>query len=91
MIEAFQQRKYLQFALLLVVFIVLCLVIAPSDSNYLWRLPQLIAQFPFIINDSVDFVMFEWLPIEVYDPEIEDFEEKPLMKEVTRVSSISGS
>jgi len=32
--------------------------------------------------------MFEWWPIEVWDPDIEEFEQKPLMKEVTR--SISG-
>jgi len=40
-----------------------------------------------MINDSVDFAMFEWMPIDVYDPDIEEFEEKPLLKEMTRVSS----
>jgi len=87
MIEALKQRKFLQFILLLVVFCILCLVIAPSDTNYLWRLPPLIKQLPYTINDSVDFAMFEWLPIEVYDPEIDDYEQKPLLKEVTRLAS----
>ncbi|MBX2867606.1 MAG: ABC transporter permease subunit [Acidiferrobacterales bacterium] len=87
MIEALKQKKYLQFILLLIIFVVLCMVIAPSDSNYLWRLPPLIKDLPLAINDSVDFAMFEWMPIEVYDPEIEEFEQKPLLKEVTRVSS----
>ena len=87
MIAQLQQRKSLQFVLLLIIFSVLCLVIAPSDTNLLWRLPPLIQQLPFMITDSVDYVMFEWLPIEVYDPEIEEYEQKPLMKEFTRVSS----
>ncbi len=33
--------------------------------------------------------MFDWLPIQVYDPEIEDFEQKPLLKELTRAVSRS--
>ena len=33
--------------------------------------------------------MYEWMPIEVYDPEIEDFEQKPLFRELTR--SISSA
>ena len=87
MIEAIKERKFLQFLILLVIFAVLCMVIAPSDTNWLWRLPPLIKQLPYIINDSVDFAMFQWWPIEVYDPEIDDYEQKPLVKEFTRVSS----
>ncbi len=87
MIEALQQWKYLQFALLLVVFAVLCILITPAEGNGFWRLPPLIKQLPFIINDSVDYLMFEWWPIEVYDPEIEDYEEKPLVREITRSTS----
>ncbi len=87
MIEALRQNKYLQFALLLVVFALLCILITPSESNWFWRLPPLIERLPFIINDSVDYLMFEWWPIEVYDPEIEDYEEKPLVREITRSTS----
>ena len=53
MIKTVQQNKWLQFAILLVVFAILCIIIAPSDSNYLWRLPPLIKEFPIMINDSV--------------------------------------
>nr|MBX2826130.1 ABC transporter permease subunit [Gammaproteobacteria bacterium] len=88
MIDALKERKYLQFLLLLCVFLVLCAVIAPSDSNWLWRLPPLLKEMPRVINDSVDFMMFEWWPIEVYDPDIEEFEQKPLLREITR--GISG-
>ncbi len=87
MIDALRRKKYLQFVLLLFVFALLCIFITPSESNWFWRLPPLIKQLPFIINDSVDYLMFEWWPIEVYDPEIEDYEEKPLVREITRSTS----
>ena len=78
-----------QFAILLAVFFALCFIIGPSESNYLWRLPALFSGLPGVINDAVQFVMFEWFPIDVYDPDIEEFEEKPLFREITR--SISNS
>ena len=81
--------KVVQFAVLLAVFFLLCLSISPSESNYLWRLPPLLAKLPFIINDSVRYLMFEWMPIQVYDSLIEDYEEKPLFREITRF--ISGT
>lgn len=33
--------------------------------------------------------MFEWMPIEVYDPAIDDYESKPLFREITRAISSS--
>jgi len=81
--------KLFQFFGLLVVFALLCLFIAPSDSNVLWRFPSLIAGLPYLINDSVEYLMFDWWPIQVYDPEIEEFEEKPLLQQVTRAISAS--
>jgi glycine betaine/proline transport system permease protein len=84
-----KHSKLLQFALLLGVFFFLCLIISPSDHNYLWRLPPLIKGLPLLINNVVDYLMFEWMPIEVYDPDIEEFEQKPLLKEVTRAVSRS--
>lgn len=86
--EALQQRKYLQFLLLLVVFILLYMFVPRTEGNWLWRLPPFFKELPLIINNAVDFVMFDWWPIEVWDPDIEEFEQKPLMREVTR--SISG-
>ena len=79
--------KVVQFAVLLAVFFLLCLSISPSESNYLWRLPPLLAKLPYIINDSVRYLMFEWMPIQVYDSLIEDYEEKPLFREITRFIS----
>ena len=84
MIEALQAHKSLQFLLLLVVFALLCLFIAPSDSNWLWRLPPLFAELPSIINNRVDYMMFEFWPVDVWDPDIEEYEQKSLLQLVTR-------
>ena len=81
--------KLLQFFGLLVVFFLLCLFINPSENNIFWRLPSLIAGLPLLINTSVEYLMFDWMPLEVWDPEIEEFEQKPLLKEVTRAISVS--
>ena len=83
-----RNRKFQQFLFLLGIFSVLCATIVPSDGNVLWRLPPLIKSLPGMINDAVDFLMFEWLPVEVYDPEIDEYEKKALVKEFTR--SLSG-
>ncbi len=40
-----------------------------------------------MINDSIQYVMFDWLPIQTYDPTIDDYEEKPLFREITRAIS----
>jgi glycine betaine/proline transport system permease protein len=49
-------------------------------TSSFWSMPQ-------IISDSVDFVMFEWLPVEIYDPDIEEYEDSALIKELTRGAS----
>ena len=81
--------KLLQFIGLLVVFLLLCLFINPSEDNVFWRFPSLLAGLPLLINNTVDFFMFDWMPIEVYDPEIEEYEQKPLVKQITRAISAS--
>jgi glycine betaine/proline transport system permease protein len=80
--------KLAQFAVLLAAFFLLYFNISPSDSVF-WRLPSLLADLPRIVNDSVEFIMFEWWPIEIYDPEIDEYEETALVKEITRAFSRS--
>ena len=84
-----QHPKLAQFAALLAVFFVLCFAIEPSENNILWRLPAFLAAVPEILNKSVEFIMFDWIPIQTYNVEIEDYEESALMIEITR--SISRS
>ena len=76
--------KAIQLILLLVMFYFLCAVITPSETSYLWRLPSLLKSLPYLLNDAIEFLMFEWMPIQVYDPDIEEFESKALLKEITR-------
>jgi glycine betaine/proline transport system permease protein len=87
MIDTFMQKKYLQFIALLVVFILLTQTIGPAENSLLWRLPPLLSAFPLWINDSISYLMFEWWPIDVYDPDIEEFEQKPLVSQMTRMVS----
>lgn len=87
MITTIKERKYLQFLLLLVVFYLLCLIVPPSDSNILWRFPPLLKQLPIIINDSVNYLLFDWWLIDVWDPDIDEFEQKPLVNLITRAFS----
>ncbi len=42
-----------------------------------------------MLNNSVEFLMFEWMPIESYNAEIEDYEETALLRQITR--GISGA
>ena len=84
MLAALKQRKSLQFILLLVVFMLLYRIVPQSETNWLWRLPSLLKELPIIINDGVNYLMFEWWPIDVYDPDIEEYEQKPLFGQITR-------
>ena len=74
----------LQVALLIAAFLILYFAIPAHDGNYLWRLPHLFSGLPEKINKFVDYIMFHWMPIDIYDPEIDDYEKSPLLKEVTR-------
>ena len=65
---------------------VLCVVIKPSEANFLWRFPPLIAGLPYLINDCVSYLMYDFLPIDIYDPEIEEFEQSTV-EEITRAIS----
>ena len=89
MIQSIQHSKPLQFTILLIIFVLLYLIIPQSENNVLWRLPALIAGVPAVLNDTVDYLMFDWMPIEFYNEEIEDFEETALLRKITR--SISGA
>jgi glycine betaine/proline transport system permease protein len=79
-----RHTKPLQFIALLVGFFVLYFSVDPSENNILWRLPSFLADVPQIINDSINYLMFDWFTIEIFDPEIEEYEDSALLKEITR-------
>ena len=67
------------------------LFIAPSliswffgepDSTSFWELPRVVTEF-------ANFLMYEWFPIQIYDPDIEEFEDSALIFEISRGISAS--
>ena len=37
-----------------------------------------------MLNDSVEYLMFKWMPIEIYNVEIEEYQQTGLLKQITR-------
>lgn len=79
--------KLLQLSFVIVVFYILYFSISPSDTNPFWRLPPLISWLPILINDSVDFLLSEWMPIEFFDSDIQEYKTRPLLLQITRIIS----
>ena len=79
--------KATQFIVLLAVFFLLIFGISPSEGNILWRLPPLLAGLPGTVNNAMEYMLNDWFPIDIYDPEIEEYEESPLVKEIARAFS----
>ena len=76
--------RLVQFAVLLFAFFLLVIFIVPSETNVLWRLPSLLAPLPGAIHEFANYLMFDWLPIQVYDADLEEYEQSALLREVTR-------
>ena len=53
----------------------------------LWRLPPFLAWLPVWVNDSMFFLLNDWMPMEFWDAEIEEFETRPLILQITRMVS----
>ncbi len=88
MVEVLKRSKPAQFAILVAMFLVLYFLIPSAEGNVFWRLPALLADVPGMLTRSINYLMFDWLPVQVYDPELEDYESSALLKEITR--AISG-
>jgi glycine betaine/proline transport system permease protein len=59
------------------------------EYSALWRLPPLLAWLPIWVNDSMFFLLNDWMPIEIWDAEIKEHETRPLILQITRVISAS--
>ena len=59
------------------------------EYSALWRLPPLLAWLPIWVNDSMFFLLNDWMPIEIYDAEIDEYETRPLVLQITRAISAS--
>ncbi len=82
--ELIKNSKLIQFSILLNAFFLLVLFVNPTEGNILWRLPSLIASWPGAINTFAEFLMFDFLPVQVYDADLDDYEQSALLREVTR-------
>ena len=87
MMQTLHNYKSLQFLLLIVVFMLMYHLIPHTDGNWLWRLPPLLKEFPLLVNNSVDYVMNDWWPVQVWDADLEEYEDKPMMRQITRFIS----
>jgi glycine betaine/proline transport system permease protein len=76
--------KYVYFIVLLSVFFALCFTVTPNETNILWRFPAMFAGVPAEINRFAEHLMYDWFPVQIYDPEIEEYETSALVRELTR-------
>jgi len=59
------------------------------EYGALWRLPPFLAWLPIWVNDSMFFLLNDWMPIEIWDAEIQEYETRPLILQITRMISAS--
>jgi len=57
--------------------------------NFLWRLPPWLGWLPIWVNDSLFFLLNDWMPMEFWDEDIQEYKTRPLVLQITRV--ISGT
>jgi glycine betaine/proline transport system permease protein len=49
-----------------------------------WRLPPLLGWLPIWLNDSLFFLMNEWMPMEFWNEDTQEFKTQPLILKITR-------
>ncbi len=49
-----------------------------------WRLPPLLGWLPIWINDSLFFLMNDWMPIEVWNEDTQEFKSRPIVLQISR-------
>ena len=53
----------------------------------LWRLPPLLGWLSIWVNDSLFFLLNDWMPIEFWNADIKEYQTRPLILQITRVIS----
>jgi glycine betaine/proline transport system permease protein len=84
-----RDSKLLQFIIVLSSFFLFYFTIDRTETNMFWRLPSLISWLPLLINDVAEFLLNEWMPIEFFDADVEEYRTRPLVLQITRVISRS--
>ena len=62
------------------------LFVAPSLVTWFFGEPGTSSfwDMPIIVTDFANYLMYHWFPVEIYDPEIDEFEDSALVFEITR-------
>ena len=55
----------------------------------LWRLPPYLGWLPIWVNDSLFFLLNDWMPIEFWNADIQEYQARPLILQITRMISAS--
>ena len=53
----------------------------------LWRLPPYLGWLPIWVNDSLFFLLEDWMPIEIWDADLKETTTRPLVLHITRTLS----
>jgi len=53
----------------------------------LWRLPPYLGWLPIWVNDSLFFLLEDWMPIEIWDADLKETTTRPLVLHITRMLS----
>jgi len=54
-----------------------------------WRLPPFLGWLPIWVNDSLFFLLNDWMPIEFWNADIQEYQTRPLVLQITRMISAS--
>ena len=49
-----------------------------------WRLPPLLGWLPIWVNDSLFFLLNDWMPMEFWDSNVQEYRTRPLILQITR-------
>jgi len=52
--------------------------------DVLWRLPPLLGWLPIWVNDSLFFLLNEWMPMEFWNEDLQEYKTRPLVLQITR-------
>ena len=55
--------------------------------DMLWRLPPYLGWLPIWVNDSLFFLLEDWMPIEIWDADLKETTTRPLVLHITRMLS----
>jgi len=76
--------KLTTFMAILLGFFLLIAFVPHNEGNLLWRLPPLLAWLPKSISNFTDYLMFDFWPVQVYDPALDDYEQSAMLRVLTR-------